>query len=71
MVIIKGYIQGNTVVTHDETLLQYNGKEVTISIYDTNAGNNPSIDIDSYIIPSERADYSQEYVYDLRKNDRL
>ena len=37
----------------------------------SNTGNNPSIDNDSYIIPSERADYSQEYVYDLRKNDRL
>ena len=68
---VKGTIKGNTIVT-DENIEMYNGREVIVTILDySKAGKRKEIDWDSYNIPSERGAHVNEYMQEMRVNDRI
>lgn len=70
---VKGIIHGNTVVIEDEDIRQYEGAEVVVTLLDypkTKKKKNP-IDWDSYVKPSERGKNVDEYMKEMRENDRI
>jgi hypothetical protein len=70
---VKGIIRGNTVVIENEDLHEYDGNEVVVTILDYPAKkqNKKAVDWDSFIIPSERGNNVDEYMRDMRENDRI
>ena len=70
---VKGIIHGNTVVIEDEDIRQYEGVEAVVTLLDypkKKKKKNP-IDWDSYIMPSERGKNVDEYMKEMRENDRI
>ncbi len=70
---VKGIVQGNTVVIKDDDIREYDGAEVIVTLL-----NNPQrkvskapVDWDSFVIPSERGKNVEEYMREMRENDRL
>jgi len=73
MLAVKGIIQGNTVVVEDENLEKYNGKDVIVTIldYPYRQRKQEKISLDKFVIATERGENADEYVKELRENDRL
>ncbi|MBQ4058363.1 MAG: hypothetical protein IJD40_05470 [Lachnospiraceae bacterium] len=69
---VKGRIQGNTVLI-DEDVREYDGTEVIVTLlnYPQKKINKAPIDWDSFVIPSERGKNVEEYMKEMRENDRL
>ncbi len=70
---VKGIIQGNTVVIEDDDIRDYDGAEVVVTVLNypqKKAGKKP-VDWDSFAIPSERGKNVDEYMREMRENDRL
>ncbi len=69
---VKGRIQGNTVLI-DEDIREYDGTEVIVTLlnYPQKKINKAPIDWDSFVIPSERGENVDEYMKEMRENDRL
>ncbi len=69
----RGIIQGNTVVIENEDMRAYDGTEVIVTLleYPTHLKKKEPIDWDSFVKPSERGKYVDEYMKEMRKNDRL
>jgi hypothetical protein len=70
---VKGIVQGNTVIVKDDDIREYDGAEVIVTLL-----NNPvrtakktPIDWDSFVIPSERGKNVDEYMKEMRENDRV
>lgn len=70
---VKGIIHGNTVVIEDEDMKEYDGAEVVVTLLDSpNTKKKKSdIDWDSFVIPSERGKHVDEYMREMRENDRI
>lgn len=70
---VKGIIQGNTVIIEDEDMCDYDGAEVVVTLldYPTAKKKKKQIDWDSFVIPSERGKNVDEYMREMRDNDRL
>lgn len=73
MLAVKGIIQGNTVVVEDENLERYNGRDVIVTIldYPYRERKHKKINLDKFVIATERGETADEYVKGLRENDRL
>lgn len=73
MLAVKGTIQGNTVVIEDEDIKKYDGKDaiVTILDYPYEKRKREKIDWDSFVSTSERGKHVDEYIKEMRDNDRL
>lgn len=73
MLAVKGIIQGNMVVVKDEDIKAYDGKDVIITILDYPYGQaqKESLDLDQFVIPTERGKHADSYIKELRENDRL
>lgn len=69
---VKGRIQGNTVLI-DEDIRAYDGTEVIVTLlnYQQKDIKKAPIDWDSFAIPSERGLNVDEYMREMRENDRL
>lgn len=69
---VKGRIQGNTVLL-DEDIRAYDGAEVIVTLlnYQQKDISKTPIDWDSFAIPSERGLNVDEYMKEMRENDRL
>lgn len=69
---VKGRIQGNTVLI-DEDVREYDGTEVIVTLlnYPQKKINKAPIDWDSFVIPSERGKNVEEYMKEMRENNRL
>lgn len=69
---VKGIIRGNTVEMEDD-MQEYDGAEVVVTVlnYHKKAKSKEPIDWDSFVIPSERGKYVDEYIREMRENDRL
>ena len=69
---VKGIIQGNTVLL-DEDVRAYDGMEVVVTLlnYPQTKTSKAPIDWDSFIISSERGQNVDEYMREMRENDRL
>jgi hypothetical protein len=70
---VKGIVQGNTVVIEDDDIREYDGAEVVVTLL-----NSPSrkakktpVDWDSFVVPSERGKNVEEYMGEIRANDRI
>ena len=73
MAAVKGIIQGNTVIIEDEDIREYEGTEVIVTFlnYPNSKKKKKKIDWDSFAIPSERGKHVEEYMREMRDNDRL
>lgn len=70
---VKGIIHGNTVVIEDEDIKEFDGAEVVVTLLDypkTRKEKTP-IDWNVYVKPSERGKNVDEYMKEMRENDRL
>ena len=70
---VKGIVQGNTVVIEDEDIRDYDGAEVVVTLlnYPQRKAKKAPVDWDSFAIPSERGQHVDEYMREMRENDRL
>lgn len=70
---VKGIIQGNTVVIENEDMRAYDGTEVIVTLlgYPAQIKKRTAIDWDSFVKPSERGKHVDEYMKEMRENDRL
>ena len=70
---VKGIIHGNTVVIEDEDIRKYDGVEVVVTLLDYPKAKKKKdpIDWDSYVKPSERGKNVDEYMKEMRENDRI
>ena len=70
---VKGVIRGNTVVIEDEDIKDYEGKDaiVTILDYPNRKIQKSPIELGQFVIPTERGQRADEYVRELRDNDRI
>lgn len=70
---VKGIIQGNTVIIQDDDIREYDGAEVVVTLLNTPSkkAKKTPIDWDSFVIPSERGKNVDEYMREMRENDRL
>ena len=73
MLALKGIIQGNTVIVEDENIRAYEGNDVIVTILYFPYGKRKrrNIDLDKFVIPTERGQNADEYVRGLRNNDRV
>ena len=70
---VKGIVKGNTVVINDEDIRDYDGTEVIVTLlnYSPRKTKKVPVDWDSFSIPSERGLHVDEYMKEMRENDRL
>lgn len=70
---VKGVIHGNTVVIEDEDMKEYDGAEVVVTLLDSpkTRKKKAPIDWNIYVKPSERGKNVDEYMREMRENDRL
>ena len=70
---VKGIVQGNTVVIEDEDIRDYDGAEVIVTLLNPpqRKEKKAPVDWDSFVIPSERGQHVDEYMKEMRENDRL
>lgn len=70
---VKGIVQGNTVVIKDDDIREYDGAEVVVTVlnYPRRENRKAPVDWDSFVIPSERGKNVDEYMKEMRENDRL
>ena len=72
MVSLAGTIQDNSLVLKEDSLNNYNGKEVILTILDgTVKKPRKKIDWDSYGYETERGQNADKYIEELRANDRF
>lgn len=72
MFSIKGVIQGNKVVFEDD-VSKYAGRDVIATILDCPYKREDSLqlDLDRFVTPTERGKKADEYIKELRANDRV
>lgn len=70
---VRGIVQGNTVVIEDDDIREYDGAEVIVTLlnYPLRKNKKVPVDWDSFAIPSERGKKIDEYMREMRENDRL
>lgn len=70
---VKGVVQGNTVIIKDDDIREYDGAEVVVTVlnYPHKKSRKEPVDWDSFAMPSERGRNVDEYMKEMRENDRL
>lgn len=70
---VKGIVQGNTVVIEGDDIRDYDGTEVVVTLlsYPQKKLERKPVDWDSFVLPSERGKNVEEYMKEMRDNDRL
>lgn len=70
---VKGVVQGNTIIIEDDDRREYDGAEVIVTLlnYPLKKVKKATVDWDSFVIPSERGQNVDEYMGEMRENDRL
>ena len=70
---VKGIVQGNTVIIEDDDIREYDGTEVIVTLLSCpqKKTQKAPVDWDSFVIPSERGENVDEYMREMRENDRL
>lgn len=69
---VKGVVRGNINVIENEDLRPYDGTEAVVTLLDTpiQKKQNKAVDWDSFVIPSERGKNVEEYMREMRDNDK-
>ena len=70
MWVAQAYVSGETAVIRDEKLRAFDGRQITVNIVFPEKQKR-SIDFNAYVSPNERANFADEYVKELRENDRI
>ena len=72
MLSIKGVIEGNKVVFEDD-VSKYEGKDVIVTIldYPYKREDSMKLNLDRFVTPTERGKKADEYIEELRANDRV
>lgn len=71
---VKGIVRGNTVVIESDDIQEYEGTEVIVTMLEYGKKQKkpkPPIDWESFRMPSERGDNVEEYMREMRENDRM
>lgn len=69
---VKGIVRGNTVIVEDDDILGYEGKEVIVTFLDyAEKKTDKPFDIKQFVNPTERGNCADDYVRELRDNDRF
>ena len=70
---VKGIVQGNTVVIEDDDIREYDGAVLVGILWDYPQMNVRKVPVywDSFAIPSERGKNVDEYMREMREDDRL
>ena len=72
MIALAGTIQGNTIIVENDSIANYDGKEVILTILDQPYKKiRKKIDWNKYGIEIERGKYVEEYMEEIRGNDRI
>lgn len=75
LVAVKGIIRGNKVIIENEDMREYDGAEVVVTLLDypniVKKKKKAPVDWDRYVIPSERGKNVDEYMREIRENDRV
>lgn len=72
MLALAGVVQGDSVVLQNDSVRNYDGKEVILTILDgTVKKPRKKIDWDSYGYATERGKNADKYIEELRSNDRV
>ena len=70
MLAVEGTIKNNQIVTGDD-ISAYNGRTVIITILDSILPRKKEINLDQYSTRTERGQHVDEYIAEMRDNDRL
>lgn len=72
MLSIKGVIQGNKVVL-EEDVSKYDGRDAIVTILDYSHRNEEQekLNLDKFVMPTERGKNVDVYIKELRANDRV
>lgn len=70
MIAVEGTIKNNQIVTGDD-ISAYNGRTVIITILDSVLPKKKKINLDQYSTRTERGQHVDEYMAEMRDNDRL
>jgi hypothetical protein len=70
---VKGIVQGNTVIVKDDDIREYDGAEVVVTLLNrpVRTVKKVPVDWDSFVVPSERGKNVDEYMREMRENDRV
>lgn len=70
---VKGVIRGNTVVIKDEDMREYEGAEVVVTLlnFPIKKTQKRVAELGNFVIPTERGQRADEYVRELRDDDRI
>ncbi len=72
MIALAGTIQGNTVIIENDSITNYDGKEVILTILDRPYKKvRKKIDWNKYGMETERGKHVEEYMEEIRGNDRI
>ncbi|MDE7311437.1 MAG: hypothetical protein K2N87_07465 [Eubacterium sp.] len=72
MIALAGTIQGNTIIVENDSITNYDGKDVILTILDQPYHKaRKKIDWNQYGIETERGKYVEEYMEEIRGNDRI
>lgn len=73
MLAVKGVIQGDTVIIQEGDLKAYDGKDVIVTILDYPYGQmeKGQLDLNQFVMPTDRGKNADSYIRELRENDRL
>jgi len=72
MLALAGTIQGNSVILENDNIINYDGKQIILTILDnTVKQEKKKIDWDSYGTATERGKHADEYMEEIRGNDRV
>ena len=69
MLAVNGYYNGNNIVL-DEKIEMANGQRLIV-ILDMPESKREKIDFDKYVTPTERGKNVEEYMKEMRENDRV
>ncbi|MCI8940673.1 MAG: hypothetical protein HFH12_11900 [Dorea sp.] len=72
MIALAGTIQGNTIIVENDSIANYDGKEVILTILDQPyKKTRKKIDWNKYGMQTERGKHVEEYMEEIRGNDRI
>ena len=72
MIALAGKVKGNSVIFENDDINNYDGRQVIITVLDIPRKKRDVslLENDSFVIPSDRANHVDEYMEEMRGDDR-
>ena len=71
MVAVKGVIRNSILVLEQDDISRYEGRDVIVTFLDRRQEKEGAVDLDRFVIPYDRGTDPDEYIKELRQNDRI